>query len=260
MESKKLTAYLTCEKFTSNIYQALEERYKASLHKDVIVVNIEREEQIVLFKYGVIVSWNVSYENLKFFRDFIGNYEIAPLERDMIEEFSYESANDFKIQHDTVSLENDTMLTRIALSHAVAQNVKLEVFEKYIQESIEANATIPDQLAKTGKIMLSKKELSKKMGELFLVKSSLNLHYDLLDTPEFFWEYPEYEGYYEKMIKYLDLRARVEVLNKKVEVIQELFDILGNEQNHKYSSFLEWIIILLIAFEIIMNLWDHFLA
>ena len=49
----------------------------------------------------------------------------------------------------------------------------------------------------------------------------------------------------------------VEVLNKKVEIIQELLHVLGDEQKHKYSSFLEWIIIILIAFEIIINLKDH---
>ena len=101
------------------------------------------------------------------------------------------------------------------------------------------------------------KEISKKIGELFLVKSKINLHYDLLDTPEFFWEYPEYENQYEKMVKYLDIKPRVEVLNKKVEVIQELLHVLGDEQKHRYSSFLEWIIIILIAFEIVINLKDH---
>ena len=90
-----------------------------------------------------------------------------------------------------------------------------------------------------------------------MVKSKINLHYDLLDTPEFFWDYPEFEIYYEKVTNYLDIRSRVEVLNKKVEVIQELFDMLSNEQNHKYSSYLEWIIIVLIGVEIIMGLWEH---
>ncbi|MBD3798119.1 MAG: RMD1 family protein, partial [Campylobacterales bacterium] len=41
-----------------------------------------------------------------------------------------------------------------------------------------------------------------------------------------------------------------------VEVVQELLDVLSNEQNHKYSSFLEWIIIILIFIEIVMGLYD----
>jgi uncharacterized Rmd1/YagE family protein len=257
METKKLTSYLLCDKFNDAIYEALDNRYKAARHKDVVVVDVESDEQIVLFRYGVIVCWNISYENLKFFQDFIRPYMVQELSVALIEELQYEEAKEFKIYQDVLFFEESSVLFKIALSHPLAQHIKLELFEQQIEESIEENATIAHQLVLDGKIKFSKKEISQKIGELFLVKSKINLHYDLLDTPEFIWEYSEYEVYYEKMIKYLDLRARVEVLNKKVEVIQEILDMLGNEQNHKYSSFLEWIIIILIAFEIIMNIVDH---
>jgi uncharacterized Rmd1/YagE family protein len=134
---------------------------------------------------------------------------------------------------------------------------EIKIIKKFIGENYIPHDHIPLQLSTTGKIKLTKKEISKKIGELFLVKTKINLHYDLLDTPEFFWEYPQYENQYEKTIKYLDIKSRVEVLNKKVEIIQELLHVLGDEQKHKYSSFLEWIIIILIAFEIIINLKDH---
>ncbi|WP_417535681.1 hypothetical protein [Methylophaga sp.] len=48
--------------------------------------------------------------------------------------------------------------------------------------------------------------------------------------------------------------ARINVLNKKLESIHELLDMLANEQNHKHSSTLEWIIIILIALEIVLFL------
>ncbi len=257
MEVKKLTAYLLCEKFNVSIYEAVDSRYKTTRYKDVVVIDLEDDEQIVLFRYGVIVCWNIKYENLKFFQDFIHSHMILELEDMIIEEFIYQEGEAFKIQQDVLSFDDHSILFRIAIAHTLAQNVKLELFEKHIEQSIEENATIPNQLALDGKIKLSKKEVAQKIGQLFLVKSKINLHYDLLDTPDFFWEYSEYEIYYEKMTKYLDLRARVEVLNKKVEVIQEILDMLSNEQKHKYSSFLEWIIIILIAFEIVMNIVDH---
>lgn len=257
METKKLTAYLLCDKFNLTVYEALDNRYKATRYKDVVVIDVEGDEQIVLFRYGVIVCWNISYENLKFFQDFVRPYMVEELVHPLIEEFAYQESDEFKIYQDVLFCNDASVLFKIALSHPLAQHIKLELFEEHIEQSIEANSTIAHQLVLDGKIKFSKKEISQKIGELFLVKSKINLHYDLLDTPEFIWEYSEYEGHYEKMIKYLDLHARVAVLNKKVEVIQEILDMLGNEQNHKYSSFLEWIIIILIAFEIVMNIVDH---
>ena len=55
------------------------------------------------------------------------------------------------------------------------------------------------------------------------------LHVDVLDTPEFFWEYPELEPLYIMTANYLDIETRVEVLNQRLDVIHELFEMLGNE-------------------------------
>ena len=257
METKKLISYLICEKFNTNIFEIIEERYKCNIIKDAIIINITEEQQIILFKYGVFICWDIEFENIKFFLDFIKDLQINSFKKSIVEEFNYTFEDEFKINLDTIYLNDSSTTSKIAISQALAQNVKLQQFEEEVQTTIENNSHIPLQLSTTGKIKLTKKEISKKIGELFLVKTKINLHYDLLDTPEFFWEYPQYENQYEKTIKYLDIKSRVEVLNKKVEIIQELLHVLGDEQKHKYSSFLEWIIIILIAFEIIINLKDH---
>lgn len=258
MQTKKLISYLTCEKFKKEIFQIVEERYKCSTIKDAIIIDVKEDQQIILFKYGVFICWNVDFESMKFFLDFIKDYQINSFTKPIIEEFNYILDNDFKINLDTIYLNDSSSTSKIAISQALSQSVKLEQFEEEVQTTIDTNSNIPLQLSLTGKIKLTKKEISKKIGELFLVKSKINLHYDLLDTPEFFWEYPQYEIQYEKLVKYLDIKSRVEVLNKKLEIIQELLHVLGDEQKHKYSSFLEWIIIILIAFELVISLKDHF--
>ena len=260
MQTKKLISYLTCEKYSNDVYENIQKRYKCNSIKDAIIINIQDkdEQQIILFKYGVFICWNVEFENIKFFIDFIKEFEVNSFKKIIVEEMNYSFDNEFKINLDTVYLNDSSEIFKIDISQAISQNVKLQQFEEELQTSIDNNSTIPLQLSLTGKIKLTKKEISKKIGELFLVKSKINLHYDLLDTPEFFWEYPQYENQYEKTVKYLDIKSRVEVLNKKVEIIQELLHVLGDEQKHRYSSFLEWIIIILIAFEIIINLKDHF--
>ena len=258
MQTKKLISYLTCEKFQNDIVIQIEKRYKSTIIKDAIIVDIKENQQVILFKYGVFICWNIEFEDLKFFLDFIKDFQINDFQKPIIEELNYTFDNEFKINLDTIYLDDSSSIFKIAISQAISQNIKLQQFEEELQTSIDNNSNIPLQLSTTGKIKLTKKEISKKIGELFLVKSKINLHYDLLDTPEFFWEYPQYENQYEKIVKYLDIKSRVEVLNKKVEIIQELLHVLGDEQKHKYSSFLEWIIIILITFEIILNLKEYF--
>lgn len=253
---KSVHSFVVSEKFDKKLYEVLADKYKTLVYKDILFIAVEEDQFIVLFSYGVYTCWNLSFRNLEFFQNEIKDYLINPLEECKEERFKYIIENEFKIVFDKFILENDSELLKIAVSSALAQNVKLNQFESKVENTIEENSIIPKNLAKYGKISLNKKQIAKKIGELFLVKSQINLQYDLLDTPEFFWEHPEYEKHYNSLSKYLDITSRVEVLNKKVEVIQELLDVLSNEQNHKYSSFLEWIIIILIFIEIVMGLYE----
>jgi len=97
-------------------------------------------------------------------------------------------------------------------------------------------------------------EIRKRMGELFNVRSSINLRLDVLDSPDFFWEYPELEPLYLQVAADEELQKRLEVLNKRLNVVHEMFEMLGNELNHQHSSRLEWTIICLIVIEVVLTL------
>jgi uncharacterized Rmd1/YagE family protein len=167
------------------------------------------------------------------------------------------------ISSDTLIIHNDKLtvpdhqeLIRLALSHAFAQSAKLEFFEAAAQEIIVQNAPLSKQLAKTGKVAFSRRKLAKLRGQLFVTSSDITLNFNLLDTPEFFWDYPELEGYYQQLAKYLDLQPRVEILNQKLDTIYSLLDMLATEENHKHAAFLEWIIIILIAVDIVVYFFE----
>ncbi|MEF3255495.1 MAG: RMD1 family protein, partial [Deferribacterales bacterium] len=113
---------------------------------------------------------------------------------------------------------------------------------------------IPYELSLKGKITLSKSEISKERGRIFLERTEIYLNLGFLDTPEFFWEFSDLEKIYEAVSNYLDIKPRVEILNKKMEIIQDLLTMLSNEQNHLHSAFLETVIIILIAIEIIISI------
>ncbi len=207
-----------------------------------------------LFTYGVLVCWNLNaddrhylYEDLSKIVDNLAPYSYSEHYRYQINESA-----EFRIQHDNLIIPNDDLLTRLALSHAFAQSSSLVFFEEKAQAVIEKNRFISKELAATGKIPLNRKELAKLRGILFDTSSDITLHFNLLDTPEFFWDYPEHEHYYQALVKYLDIASRITVLNKKLSTIHELLEMLATEQHHKHSSVLEWIIIILIALEIVL--------
>jgi uncharacterized Rmd1/YagE family protein len=87
----------------------------------------------------------------------------------------------------------------------------------------------------------------------------MNLDSDILDTPEFFWRRPKYETFYLMASNYLDIQARVAILNRKLDRVHELYDILSNEHKHLHSTRLEVVVIILIMIEVGFNIfreWD----
>ncbi len=131
----------------------------------------------------------------------------------------------------------------------------LSVYENEIDQTIEETKSIPSELAYNGSISLTKEEICKNIGSIIIKRSSVNLHSDMLDTPEIFWEYEEWEPIYRKMRKYLDMDRRLEALNKRLDVLKELYDMLNLESKNSYRHYLEWIVMILIIIQIFIELW-----
>ena len=171
-----------------------------------------------------------------------------------MDEFSFSYGDKMKIEDDEIILQKKDFLTKLAISYAIGQSVKLTVFEETISRTIEHSKHIPKDLSDKGKITLSRKETSKKMGELYLERNYINLHSEILDTPELFWEHADLEPLYRKMALYLDVNKRVDLLNRRLNLLHELFEILSNELNHQHTYRLEWTIIILIVIEVVIVL------
>ena len=239
------------------LLQFFNERYKASLYRDVVHVEIhsgDRIGDIFYFSYGVAVFWGLSEDEEQHFIKEAKRFEMQPLDTYEIDKFTFIFGEAPKVSKDEIVLATKDVLARLAISHGLAQSVKLGTFEIAVQKIFATTKQIPEDLATMGKISLSRKGIRRKMGELFIERNSINLNFDVLDTPEFFWEYPELEPLYAMIANYLDIGRRVEVLNKRLDIVHELFEMLGNELNHQHSSRLEWTIICLIIIEVALSL------
>jgi len=246
--------------FVSDSYQIkhlaeyLRNQYKISQFRDVIALELEKSGDIFIFSYGVIVSWGISRDRALQFIEEIRPYENNRCTTIETDEFTYVKGEKPAIIEDEIILPSFDLLSKLAVSHGIAQSVELNNFETTIQSIVDNTQKIPLELAEKGRVSLSRKEIRQKMGELFVVRSTINLHVDALDLPEFFWDYPELEPLYQMVANYLDIRARVEVLNHRLDIVHGLYEVLANELNHQHSSRLEWTIILLIVIEVVLTL------
>lgn len=239
------------------LHEDLRTRYRTTYFRDLLYIEIEGQPgpaDVFFFSFGAVVTWGLSKEKALEILRLVEPYQNDPVEELERDEFTFFYGEQAKIYEDEICLPDRNSLSKLALSYAIAQSVKLGTFETSIQRTFNQTRQLPEDLAKMGKILLSRCEIRKKMGQLFIERSSINLRLDVLDTPEIFWEYTELEPLYKMGAIYLDINPRVEVLNHRLNIIHELFEMLGNELNHQHSSRLEWTIILLIVIEVILTI------
>ena len=129
---------------------------------------------------------------------------------------------------------------------------------------------------------MSHKEIMQKIGELFLLRTNINSVGSVLDSPEVFWvrapfavrlalcplllpsfldvlthrfprtrqTYPDLQPLYDAARAYLELPQRLDLLNARVEVLQDMLQLLKETVTSRHAERLEQIVIALIAVEI----------
>jgi len=257
---KQCVAYCLAQRFDiSEIAKVISESTLVRIIKGALLIE-DNHSWSVVFAYGAVVHWNVSLEEQAKLHRLLLSHAESPLKS--IEEDHFTFTVDCittRIVEDHIEIESSDPILLFSLSQGMAQSIKLASFETNAITTINNTSYIPKSLAENGRIKLSRHKIAQIRGQLFLTKSDIILNYDLLDTPDFFWEYPEYEVFYGITAKYLEIEPRTRVLSKKLETIYELFEMLADEQKHRHSTILEWIIIWLIAFEIGMMIVDKVL-
>lgn len=252
----RCTAYCTAASYDLRaLYEQLKDHFATTLYRETVHVAYTLEPgDVFFFSYGVLVCWGLTEEEELRLIEQVKQAESKPLDHVERDRYSFSYENFARIQRDDLILPSEDALTKLAVSFGLAQSVKLTVFEATIDRTIADSRRLPEDLARKGKIFLSRKQISCKIGELFIDKSSVNLHSDILDEPDFFWENPEYHPLYRDVFKCFDIDTRVEVLNTRLGILGDLLGILSDQLNHQYSSILEWTIIWLIVIEVTLAL------
>lgn len=154
---------------------------------------------VLVFEYGVVVFWGLSEKLERSVVDVLGKprfqkEDLFPRQSTPQEEVlhyyideSYSTTG--RVYGDVIVIRVDDFSVRLAISHALAQSVKLAVYEERLSEALDTTWQFPMQLAQLGHLSstkASKREVNKKIGELFMLRMQLNLISNILDTPEIF--------------------------------------------------------------------------
>lgn len=248
---QKLTNFLIDEGLEPRIFDHVIHVNKEIEHKN-------KKIDIFYFPFGSVIFWNTDEEEEKLYLENLKPFEkesYAESACDIIHYNLDKNADKAYINEELneIILDSDDDFIKLSISHALAQSVKLEILELSVNRILESTNTLHKELAERGKVKMSRKNLAKKIGMLFKERYYVNMHSDVLDTPEFFWRRPSYEPIYLSTTDFMDIETRQNILYRRLEMIHELYSILSEELHNRHSSRLEWIIIMLIAIEVVVG-------
>ena len=133
----------------------------------------------------------------------------------------------------------------------MAQSVSLESFSEEVNRLLSLTMKFSDQLDKSGKFKMSRRMVRKYIGQTMVLRNKIAENLFIFETPDVAWDDPDLASIDEQMRHQLELEKRHEGLQLNLTTVKENLDVYRDILQHRHSSTLEWIIILLILFEVI---------
>lgn len=213
--------------------------------------------EVFFMEYGTVVIWGMTVSEEKRLLREIKKFEVERLAQEDVEseELNWYLADYSRIYNDVITLRRgSSYMTKLSLSHALAQSTKISFFEGVIDDTIDTTKDIPQSIAESGKIGMPPQEIMKQIGHLFILRMNIHLVGSIVDSPEIFWAQPDLEPLYAAARSYLEIPQRIDLLNARVEVLQDMLQLLKDQVTSSHSEWLEWIVIVLIVLEVVLGI------
>ncbi|CAO3632441.1 unnamed protein product [Mucor hiemalis] len=123
--------------------------------------NAQKLPEIFLFDYGVIVCWGMTLKEEQRILKLLEPFEEEKLDPNDVEteefHYYYNEAYQPRIYNDIITLRHPSnYLIKLTIAHAIAQSVKMTLFERLIDDTINETKYIPQVMAESGNIHMSR--------------------------------------------------------------------------------------------------------
>lgn len=211
----------------------------------------------VLFRYGVVVLFGVNSADEVRFVETLKPLLTNAYQTPETEELEIHCGrNSIGVQSGAVSLDEISLEKLQVIADALSKNLVLTLYEKKVAGEFDKIEPLAQELATHGKVSADSRKLLSKIGSMLLIEHRMVGRAEIGDKPETLWNFPHLEGLYASLEDEFELKERQSALDRKLGLIsdtaQTLADVWDNKQLHK----LEWYVIGLILFEIVISLFE----
>lgn len=229
--------------------------------KSILSKKVDESQMVLVFSFGSIVFINYSHSNdIKSFLDFLHSFEP---DIDIKNAFRYKDDYSLHIQEtENIELTDEYVVVPKyehfypeLISTVLAKSVALEKTEEQLGKIHDKLEVMIDRLEK-GKLRIGNKELARTTAKIVRHEYNTLAYIMILDKPDITWTSSTANEFYDRMVEFFELNDRYKILKSKTEILYNIMDGFSTISHSIRGLFVEWIIVILILFEIVLTLLD----
>jgi uncharacterized Rmd1/YagE family protein len=215
----------------------------------------------VLFRYGVVVLFNIQPAEQVGFLDAIRHLVVEPLEKPEREDMIIHCDNSRAegIETGQCFLKEFDIQRIHLVAHVLAKSVVLAYYETSLATHFNRIEPLADKLSHQQRIGSRSKQLLQHIGESLVIQSKMTGRVEISEKPDLLWDFPELERLHLRLSDEFDLSERHVALERKIDLISRTAGTLLTILQNQRSLRVEWYIVMLIVMEIVITLVDKLL-
>ncbi|WP_242202211.1 RMD1 family protein [Aestuariivivens insulae] len=212
---------------------------------------------IYIFQYGMVSFFNMPKLEIEMALQHIQPFCVNYFKQKLSDSVAVVvEPNTLKVEFNSVVLPSfDEEMIRLVMLNA-SQSVALNRYSEITEELLVETNKHTLYLEQKGKLDISGNKLKRFIGKVLNIKNRISENLYIFDSPEITWENEQLNKLNLDLKKAFDLKDRYRLIHDRIEIIKENLELFKDIMDHKESSKLEWIIIILIVIEVI----DLFIA
>jgi len=228
----------------------------AALARNPLTVLVEGGGVAVLFRYGAVVLFDVAAEAQARFLEQVLALVGSRHEKPETEEVAVriDPAMHEGMQADAVYFESMSVERIQLVASVLSKSVALAMYESRIAQNFDRIEPLARRLEHDGRISANSSELLRHIGAMLLSEQMMVGRIEISEKPETLWDHPALEGLYLRMESEFEIRERYAALERKLNLISRTVQTVAELLHSKRSLRLEWAIVLLIVFEVMLTL------
>ena len=224
------------------------------LYKDASELFYEMSggQYLYVFRYGVISFFNYKPDDVSMFFQVLQPYCRNFFSPDFNDELIVETnASENRISHNKIEIKNDNAEVIRMIMLNVSQSVTLDYYSDQTEKLLEETNSYTQLLARRGRLIISGRKLKKFIGKTLLLKNRIAENLYIFDSPPETWENEQLDKLHSELKKSFDLQDRFRDVSEGLQIVKDNLELFKDILQYRTSLLLEWIVIILIAVEVV---------